>query len=199
MSTTADVSNVTAPLPSAGQLVGTAAPTTTAGSTTTLTTPVAGGTNATSIGSGLAADPTAGSTTTLTAPVAGATNATSAGSGLAADQNGVNATITPSSLSSGQGGSGGSSGMSFLASPQQSGSGASVSGSLGGDTGRDPTTSSYGGWNHRGDGAASRGDFTPPRSSGSSSWHQYGGSDTGHGGGWSTGYNDHPVTPLHHL
>jgi hypothetical protein len=169
MNTEENVANATAPLPGAGQLELTPAPTAPAAFTTMPTTPAAGGAHPSFAGSGSAIDPDGGS-----------------------------ATITPNSLTSGVGGSGSFSGMNFIASPQQSGSGASVSGPSGGNSGFDPIAGSNGALNFGSGGAASSGDFTPPTAPGSSSWNQYGGSDTGPGA-WPTAYNDQPVVPAHDL
>jgi hypothetical protein len=107
-----------------------------------------------------------------TTPDAGATNKSFASSGSATDPNGANATITPSSLSSGQVGPGSSSGMSFIAPPHQDGPGAIASASFGSHSGHDPASGSHGDPSF--------------------------GSDGGNVA-WLADYNDQPVVPVYSI
>jgi hypothetical protein len=182
----ADPTSTTTPAP-------TATATSTSDPTTATPAPAATATTSTPTPTATAApDPSA------SAPSAGSTAAStdSSGSGTAASAasspDSGNATIPPGSLS---GGSGSGSGMSFIPSPGQSGTGASASdGSSGGSSGSDPASASAAGLGA----APSGGDFTPPSSSGWSSWQQHGGSGGFHGGCW-TAQQDPTAMPAHHF
>jgi hypothetical protein len=99
-------------------------------------------------------------------------------------------------LSNGQGGSGDPLGLSFIALPQQNGSGASASGSFGGGSGFDPAAGSHGDPSFVSAGAAGRGDFAPRVAPGASSWQQHHDFGPGHAA-WS-GY-DQPVNPAYSI
>jgi hypothetical protein len=170
----------------------TPAPTATATADPTTATPAPTGT-ATSTP---AATPTAAPDPAASAPSGGATGSSTdtSGSGTtasaASSPDSGNATIPPASLSSG---SGSGSGMNFIPSPGQSSASAS-DGSSGGSSTSDPASASAAGLGA----APSGGDFTPPSSSGWSSWHQHGDFGGGHGGCW-TAQQDPTAMPAHHF